>query len=375
MRPIISKLKEQLSSGSAVVLVTLIATQGSTYRKPGARMLITEDGQFDGLVSGGCLEGDLVLHAKKVFFDRRSRIVEYDMRAEEEGAWGLALGCNGLVRLHLQYIGVDESSLVLDVCQYADHSHRPVVLISSLEEEALGAMATAIYVDNQYRSDQISEEHLGQNWQSIKSELVLETSIKTANTEGANANKVVQFNGADSKAYLVEIIQPQFHLLVLGAGPDAGPVCTLAQLAGWQVTLVDHRVAYVNKAKMLDADKVIRSEPKTLSENIELNAVDAALLMSHNLDADTDYFAALMETSIAYIGILGPKSRSEIIFGKQRDAVDESLRDRVHAPAGLDLGGEGPEAIAMSIIAEIQAHRYQRSVQSLRYKGTGIHDD
>jgi len=359
LRTIIAKIKEEQSADRAVVLATLVDTKGSTYRRPGARMIITESGQFHGLVSGGCLEGDLVLHAKKVFFDQRSSIVEYDMRAEEEGAWGLALGCNGLVRIHLQYLASTESdSQVLMACEYADKRHQPVLLLSDLSEKAAGAAPTALFADGNYISEQIQESNLGLNWQSIKED----THVRAT-----------EFASDQGITYLAEWIVPQFHLLILGAGPDTAPVCSIAKLAGWYITLVDHRVAYVNKAKILDANRVVRSEPKKLSEKIDLASVDAVLLMSHHLDADTEYFSSLMGSSVPYIGMLGPKDRSEIILSRQ-GKIDKKVIDRVHAPVGLDIGGEGPEAIALSIVAEIQTQANNCSAKPLREKDGGIHD-
>ena len=359
MRSIIAKVKEQHAAGRSVVLATLMATQGSTYRRPGARMVITEDGQFQGLVSGGCLEADLVMHAKKVFFDQNSRVIEYDMRAEEEGAWGLALGCNGLVRIHLQYLSGESTSDVLIACEQADRHHQPVMLLTDLSEKHTGAACTALYAQGQYSSTSIEEGSLGPEWQSIKS------AAEATTTE---------FVAEDGTHYLAEIIKPQFHLLILGAGPDASPVCTMAKLAGWRVTLVDHRVAYVGKARMLDADQVVNSEPGELAEKIDLGRIDAALLMSHSLNADTEYFAVLIQSSTPYIGMLGPKDRSEIIIQRQSTEVTQQMRERIYAPVGLDIGGEGPEAIALSIVSEIQARINQCSGQALREKTLGIHD-
>lgn len=368
MRAIFAGIKEQHALGNAVVLATLIATDGSTYRRPGARMMITEDGHFQGLVSGGCLEADLVLHAKKVFFDQRSRVVEYDMRAEEEGAWGLALGCNGMVRIHLQYMPPRDSEYpLLNVCQYADQDHQPVLLLSEFSEKCEGPAPTLIHVDGQlvdeYSDGQIRQEDLGPEWLGIKTDRSLQSRL---------------FTSGRGVLYLAEWVKPQFHLLVLGAGPDAGPVCSIARLSGWNTTLVDHRVAYVNKAQRLEANRVVKVEPGNLSEAIDLRSVDAALLMSHNLNADTAYFGALMSTSIPYIGMLGPKERSEIIFQRQTEKAwggsSEDFMRSVYAPVGLDIGGEGPEAIALSIVAEIQARINKHSAMSLRDKSGGIHE-
>ena len=321
-------------------------------------MLITEDGQFHGLVSGGCLEGDLVLQAKKVFFDRRSRIVEYDMRAEEEGAWGLALGCNGLVRIHLQFLADGDTSDVLNVCELADKDHEEVLLLTDISEKAAGVAATGIYINGKFISDSINEPDLGPAWSEFKQN---------------ESKKMLRFRSEKGGEHFAERVQPQFNLLVLGAGPDAEPVCTMAKLAGWHVTLVDHRVAYVSKASVLDADTLIDSRPLELADNVNLQSMDAALLMSHNLNADTDYFSSLIRSSIPYIGMLGPRDRSEIIIGRQEEMADE-FATRVHAPVGLDIGGEGPEAIALSIISEIQAHASRRSGSPLRHKVGGIHD-
>lgn len=352
MRELLTAVRSEFANKRKLVMATLVFAEGSTYRRPGARLVITEDGQFFGLVSGGCLEGDLMLQAKKVFMDSKTRIVEYDMRAEEEGAWGLALGCNGRVLIHLQLLLGESQTLLLDAQKNADESNQEVIILTCIDEGLIGAPPMALLAEGQLRS--------------IGGQIELSQEL-----HGIDGPRIVK---EDDKSYFVESFQPQFHVLILGAGPDVGPVCDFARQLEWKVTVADHRVAYLSKARSLKADYLAKVDPEKLADSVDLEQIDAVVLMSHNLDADKAYLNSIAPSSIPYVGLLGPKSRASIIIDSLGFWDNASLMKRIHSPVGLDLGGEGPEAIALSIISEIQADQAGRSARPLRGKDGGIHE-
>ena len=364
MRELQSLLEQHLAQNRTLVLATLVETQGSTYRKAGARLLITEDGQFRGLISGGCLEGNLLLHAKKVFSDGATRIVEYDMRAEEEGLWGLSLGCNGLVRIHLQLLKQLEDAIPFRIQSEADRQQQPRILISDINE-SIDSPAPALAIEMIKDS---SDHSVFQSYGIDPEQLDIEMESMTASP----ANRIHRSDRG--REYLVEQITPQFQLLIMGAGPDVGPLLHFSQACGWAVALTDYRTAYLSKARGLTADHLFKAEPDQLAEAISLSSVNAAVLMSHNLDADTGYLKSLAATSVPYIGILGPQSRAENLLEQLTAEERFDVQRRLHAPIGLDLGGEGPDAIALSIVAEIQAHRHNHSARPLKDKKMGIHE-
>ena len=327
------------SRGERMTLITLVAAAGSTYRKAGARLLVTESGQMTGLVSGGCLEGGLLLEAKKVFASGQSRNIEIDMRAEEEGTWGLALGCNGLVKLHLQLLDSRSDANLLDCIASCYHDRVEGLAISRLEDGDSGCEWLF----------ELGEQRAGtlQITGSQRAELVAAAP--------AAANLVeIETNGRLER-YFVEQIRPAFSLLVLGAGPDAVPVCELARTLGWYTQLVDHRAAFIRKAVRCGADEVIRAAPTELAGLIDLDKVQAVVVMSHDVKVDAGYLAELLPGAVPYVGLLGPAYRGEELM----DRCDTRMvqhRGRVFSPAGLALGGEGPANIALSIIAQIQSH-------------------
>ena len=163
----------------------------------------------------------------------------------------------------------------------------------------------------------------------------------------------VNIGGADEEVSLEIRIQPPLNLLVLGAGLDSVPITKFAVELGWRCTIVDHRPAYVDSANFPASSVTHCIKASLLAATVELKHFDCAIVMSHHLASDRTYLGQLAECSIPYIGLLGPPARRERLLSEIGDAADK-LRDRLHAPAGLDLGGRGPEPIALSIIAQMQ---------------------
>lgn len=327
---------------AAMVLVSLVATAGSTYRQAGARMLVTETGKMTGLVSGGCLEGGLLLEAKKVLASGQSRLIEIDMRAEEEGMWGLALGCSGLVKLHLQLLETDAGENLLDCIAECYRERQAGLAVTRLDE---GGQCRWYFELGERRAGNLQ---LGATQQAELYAAAADANIVSLDSEGQR------------ETYFVERIRPPFSLLLLGAGPDIVPVCELARTLGWHVQLVDRRTAPIQQARVAGADEAVRAVPAQLAAAIELDKVQAAVIMSHNLAADAEYLRVLLPGKIPYIGLLGPRYRGEALM-ECCGATLAEYAGRVFTPVGLALGGEGPACIALSIIAQIQAHACHRS--------------
>lgn len=283
----------------------VIATQGSTYRKAGALMLFSSTGQRCGLLSGGCLEGDLQDHALQLLqSENRCLIKTYDSRGSDDPVWGLGLGCEGLMRILL--LRIDQTT-----------SWEPLASLFAAEGERRTA---AVGIDI----------HTGKI-----------SPVATAVT------------GLHGDCFTLVAEKPP-ALLICGAGPDAEPVTALASLLGWQVTVVDHRPAYIDATRFASGVRLQQVDAAELSSSMSLDAFDAAVVMSHHLIADGRYLVALAHSSVPYVGLLGPAARRERLIAELGEAAKD-LRTRLRAPVGLDLGGRSPEAIALSIIAEIQA--------------------
>ena len=322
-------LDRETAAGHRLVAAFVIATEGSTYRKPGASMLLSSNGARCGLLSGGCLEGDLHEHAQRLLAGD-DRIVErrYDGRGSDDPVWGLGLGCEGAMRILLWRLDTGSSLTLLRGWLSAAIRREPALLEIDLSNgDGALSMGSA----------------LGGDADSSSPSGVLPPGRATLR-DGSFAVAAARVPA----------------LLLCGAGPDAEPVVRMASQVGWQVTVVDHRPAYVEAARFQDAIRVATVDAADPGAVVALDGFDAAVVMSHNLVADGRYLAALAVSDIPYVGLLGPAARRERLYA-ELGPLAERLRPRLRAPVGLDLGGASPEAIALSIVAELQASLHGRS--------------
>ena len=322
-------LDRETAAGHRLVAAFVIATEGSTYRKPGASMLLSSSGARCGLLSGGCLEGDLHEHAQRLLADD-DRIVErrYDGRGSDDPVWGLGLGCEGAMRILLWRLDTGSSLTLLRGWLSAAIRREPALLEIDLSNgDGALSMGSA----------------LGGDADSSSPSGVLPPGRATLR-DGSFAVAAARVPA----------------LLLCGAGPDAEPVVRMASQVGWQVAVVDHRPAYVEAARFQDAIRVATVDAADPGAVVALDGFDAAVVMSHNLVADGRYLAALAVSDIPYVGLLGPAARRERLYA-ELGPLAERLRPRLRAPVGLDLGGASPEAIALSIVAELQASLHGRS--------------
>jgi xanthine dehydrogenase accessory factor len=339
--PLLPLFDRERAAGKAVALGVLVDTAGSTYRKPGALMLIASNGDSAGLLSGGCLEGDLSEYARGVIDTGQARVVSYDMRGGDDLIWGLGLGCEGAMRILLIRVGPEND------WQPLTHLARCLALH---ERSSVG-----VVVESE-RSD------------SPPGTVVLEGTsdcpgADAALHEAALSGRTGWFEAAAPlwRMFALPLSLPP-RLLLLGAGPDAAPVVDFAARLSWKVTLVDHRPAYADPAHFPAAERVIHAQPDALP--LDLAHFSAAVVMSHHLPSDLQYLRALSATNIPYIGLLGPAVRRERLLADLASDA-ERIRARLHAPVGLAIGGRSPESIALAIIAEIHAfvHVGERRVQ------------
>ena len=319
-----------------LVLATVIATEGSTYRKPGAMMLIRENAGFAGLISGGCLEGDLVEHAAAVFGDGRARQVTYDLASEEQAIWSLGLGCGGVVHLLLQRLERSEGFGFLPWMFEQLGMRRACVL--ALVREPAGDLAAGTFALVSDAGEFTGDPRLAPCLEG-----------QAEGWRGVRRHQYVDSPGtAADRAVLLVRVEPSPRVLVCGAGPDAVPVAVQVDSLGWECVVVDHRPAYARAARFPASTTVLHAQPADLSRTVDLREIDAALVMSHNLQHDAAYLGQLAGSRPAYLGLLGPRARREELQAQL--GIEDGL---VHGPAGIDIGAELPEAIALSIMAEI----------------------
>jgi xanthine dehydrogenase accessory factor len=336
--PALLNFYREHKSDESLVLATIIATEGSTYRKPGAMMLISQDQGFEGMISGGCLEGDLLHHAAEVFTNGTPKFVTYDMHASEDLVWSLGLGCDGVIHLLLQRLDRAQGFGFLEHLQSAQIKRRQALLALTTSNDSEWPTASFSLLD----SNQESSGH---------------PALKKLLLEAVDINwPEWRYRQVGSGDVILINIPPQTRVLVCGAGPDALPVVKALASLDWDVTVIDHRPAYAKSERFPPSSTVLQARPERLAQMVDLDQIDAAVVMSHHLENDSAYLSQLAPRNISYIGCLGPRSRS-----KRLKMMADCPERQVFGPVGLDIGAELPESIALSLVAEIHAVLNQRS--------------
>ena len=323
-------LEHGRKNSAASALATVVATAGSTYRKSGARMLIYSDGSHLGLLSGGCLEADLKLHAQEVIASARGRAVEYDMRGPDDILFGIGAGCEGAMRVLLEpaRAGGAAANALEDAGRITSSgSSTCLVAVHESVELAPGTYSLS----------------------------TLPAFLKEAAVAALEQRVSLELNferGSERVRAFAQFLPPPPHLLICGAGPDARPVVTAARALGWRVTVVDHRPAYA-QAQYFPGATVIRADAGRLLDWVDLDRCHAAVVMSHHLASDVDYLRALARARWPdYVGLLGPAARRHRIVGELGPLADE-LRSRLRGPVGIDIGAVTPESIALAIVGQV----------------------
>ncbi|MDM7860971.1 XdhC family protein [Alteromonas sp. ASW11-36] len=299
------------------VLVTVIGTEGSSYRRPGAMMLFNDSGEQFGLVSGGCLESDVLKHARQCWQLGTSKRITYDMREEGDLAWNLGIGCGGKVDLLLQPVNADNDYLQLDLVYRA------------LEQDQSGFFAQPIN-DEQPQGVWSDTELQQPDWLSF--------AIKPAPT-----------------------------VLVLGGGVDAVPVVSMGHQLGWKMWVNDPRPRYARRSDFVNAQRGSNLAPLALADHEHLAKVSAVIVMHHSVELDAQALQlTLLPTAahIGYIGLLGPGHRTERVLDNAGIGL-AALQGRLANPIGLRLGGDLPESLALAMLAEIHAWLNQQDGQSI----------
>jgi xanthine dehydrogenase accessory factor len=341
-RRFLHSFAEWSARGEPLVLASVVGTDGSTYRKTGAQMLINAAGDFTGLLSGGCLEGDLAEHARAVLAEGRARLVRYDMRdARHDELWGLGLGCNGLIEILLQPL-------------FPGQEYQPLAQVAALmarREPALYWLVIASSEPDVQPGAAILQHAQDQYLYGIGAD---DAARLLEGAPGLSVNEAAVRFVSEGLEVVVLPLRPPPRLVVLGGGPDVAPLLTIADQLGWDSDVYDHRPAYIGRlrqAGVARAHELSGGEPLPASV---LARADGVVIMSHHLRTDLHYLQQVAASDVGYVGLLGPSARRERLLADLGASV-ERLQGRLHAPVGLDLGGEGPAAIALSIIAQLQA--------------------
>ena len=353
-------------AGHRAALATVVRIQGSAYRRPGAKLLVADDGMMTGNVSGGCLEADVREWALAALPTDSPRLLHYDTGGDDQTVWNLGLGCNGAVDIFVQSA---TTAAALDTGARL----RPL-----LDGDAPFAVATVV-------------AGVGERATSLLGRVlvVARDGVLAGSTGNPDADREVAAQAAALLAaaesgihpvaglqVFVEVLRPPPRLLVFGAGDDAVPLVRYARDAGFRVTVLDHRSAYLVPERFAEGTRLLQARAEHGLPDLPPLGPDVyTVVKTHSLQHDREWVQRLLESPVAYVGILGPRARTEEILRQLGVLEGTAASTRVFGPVGLDLGADGAEQIALSIVAELLAVRSGREPNHLRDAVGGIHGD
>ena len=367
IRDIIKAFDKAQKSGKQTALATVVHVEGSSYRRPGARMLIEDDGQLTGAISGGCLEGDALRKALLVMTEKRSRLVTYDTMDDDDAKFGVGLGCNGIIQVLIEPIDISNPDNPIQYLKKLNEKRQTTALVTlfSLQDRK----------DPQYGTCLLLKEDgdLVQNVPVLKDFLLADANEAMINQNSSFKNYTSDDHNITA---FIEIIKPPVSIIIIGAGNDVVPVVNMADILGWETTVIDGRANYAKQERFVSACQVLVAKPENVLEQIAIDEHTVFLLMTHNYNYDMSMLRQLLGKNVTYIGMLGPKKKRERMLNELKDEglnFTEQQLSVLHSPVGLDIGAETSEEIALSILAEIKAMFANKDVQSLRKIKEVIH--
>jgi len=366
---IVAALRETMTGGRRAVLATVMRVEGSAYRRPGARMLFCEGLPPRGMVSGGCLEADLAERVTGVLDSGQPALAVYDMRSPDDLIWGMGMGCNGEVRVLLERLPVDRVPPELEYVDQELSSSRPAAIVTLFDADRKDRLGHRVWGNAESGFHSNVEQGALREWMIDQARAVLDrrrSHVIQAEIEGSSCE------------VLAEFVEPDPTLLLFGAGSDAIPLVQMARQLGWRVTLSDDRPSQlalpdfseVNQRCTLDYGSLGTSLPR-------LDRYSPALVMTHHFLHDLDLLEQLHGSDVPYIGLLGPRLRTENLLrmlAQRGPAPDPARRARIFGPVGVDIGSETPEEIALSALAEMCAVLSSREAGFLRDRSGPLHE-
>jgi len=323
------------------ILATIYDTDGPCYRKSGAMMLFSSQGEQLGMLSGGCLESDIGTNAQKVMQTGQSMFLCYDGSDEDDLSFHLGIGCGGTVYIMLQQINAQNDYLSL------------INVYNAFKKRTSGYYYQRLVNQKIDKNDTPNQAYFEVEKISDLAAVATRVQRSQNNTNDSNND------------WLASPIVPEPHLLVIGGGIDARPLINIARQLGWQVSLWDPRPANARKEFFSNVNYIIKGQAELLTTFALEKDVNAAVLMSHNLMIDAQALKALSTSKLQYLALLGPENRRQQVITQATISKEESPLFKFAGPSGLDIGGTLPESIALSILSECHAVLYGKNAQSM----------
>lgn len=348
-----------------VALATVVRVRGSSYRSPGARMLITDDGKWVGSISGGCLEGDALRKARQVMTEQKPQTVTYDTSEDSNQNLGIGLGCNGIIDVLIEPVS-------------DTHRYNPIALFRDIVSMKESVALATVFSNGKHCAEKLlitPEKNISVPFSDDRLNRLVVADLQEVFETRKSEAKQYNFEGTVLDVF-VELIQPAISLMIFGGGFDARPVSQLAKTLGWDVTVTDECVAHIAPLFFPTADKLSLCQREFIDRDFNITPFTACVLMSHNYEYDRDVLRKLLSSPTPYIGILGPRKRFDKMldeYAKEGIRLSSDDLHRIHSPIGLDIGAEAPDEIAVSIISEIQGKFANRSGGFLKYRNAPIH--
>jgi xanthine/CO dehydrogenase XdhC/CoxF family maturation factor len=322
-------------AGKPAALATVVSVRGSSYRRPGARLLVPADGSPIGLISGGCLEEEAARLAREAIELDAPVLVTIDHSAEGDELWGMGLGCRGVIDLLAEPPSM--AAETLDALAAARSDGRATYLLTGLDGSRRSLTA-------------VEADELGER-------AVLAVAHGRPTVIGES---------------VLDPILPPLQLVICGAGPDAAPLSTAGLRQGWRVDVVDPRRPFLRPERFPGA-RLVDAQPADAADATGAGEWSAVVVMSHDYVRDAGFVSSFLGRGVSYLGILGPRDRTERLLAELQPAPAEEELRSLHAPAGLDIGADGSEQVATAIVAEILATLHGRSGSPLRDRPGPIH--
>lgn len=343
---IINSYKKAKALSLETVLATVVKVEGSSYRQPGARMLVTEFGEITGAISGGCLEGDALKRALLAIDQKQNKLITYDTSDPNNTEFAVHLGCNGIVHILFEYI---DSEKIENPIYYLE---------KTLNSRQNSILAVGFNLDKSQKQTG-HYLHLSENSNSNPTEIV----------EVFNKKKSLL-----TDSLLLNFVPKPTQLIIAGAGNDVQPLVEAASIFGWKIIVAEGRASHTKISRFPKATEVIQTSAEDFLNHFQVDSETFVVLMTHNYKYDLTLLQKFLFTSVPYIGVLGPKSKMERMISELNIELSSEQIQKIYGPVGLDLGAETSEEIALSILAEIQAVKMKTNADFLRNKKGKIHE-
>jgi len=351
------------------VLATLVRVKGSSYRQPGARMVLQGGGGQTGVISAGCLEADLKARVEGVLGSAEPQVPVFDLGSDLDLIWGTGMGCVGRAEVLLEAVTPGAPAPWLGRCAELLAARRSGVLATVFGTRGAGP---AVRIGERFL---LADQGVGILPPPGPFAEALTEALRQVQAQGTPASTTL-IVGAGAVDLLIEPILPPFALWLFGAGEHARPLARLAKELGWFLGIVDHRPALATAERFPEADQIVVGHPPDSLRGLPLDARSAALVVSHVYDKDRQVVAGLLQHPLGYLGLQGNRTRCAKLLREIQEggvALTDAQRRIMHFPAGLDIGAESPEAIALSMLAEVQAALAGHAGGSLRDRTGSIH--